>query len=99
MRADRSEAEGREMEGSSRAQPSSEDAAWMQHAIDEARAAAAMGEVPVGCVIVKDGAMRAGRVMSMTLSVDHRVVDGALAAQWMAKLKERLENPETELKT
>jgi tRNA(adenine34) deaminase len=33
------------------------DAAWMQHAIDEARAAAAMGEVPVGCVIVKDGAV------------------------------------------
>jgi pyruvate dehydrogenase E2 component (dihydrolipoamide acetyltransferase) len=44
-------------------------------------------------VIVKDGAMKAGRVMSMTLSVDHRVVDGALAALWMAKLKERLENP------
>ncbi len=33
------------------------DAAWMQHAIDEARAAAAMGEVPVGCIIVKDGAV------------------------------------------
>ena len=33
------------------------DSAWMQHAIDEARAAAAMGEVPVGCVIVKDGAV------------------------------------------
>jgi pyruvate dehydrogenase E2 component (dihydrolipoamide acetyltransferase) len=48
-------------------------------------------------VIVKDGAMKAGRVMSMTLSVDHRVVDGALAALWMAKLKERLENPETML--
>ena len=28
-------------------------------------------------VIVKDGAMRAGRVMTLTLSVDHRVVDGA----------------------
>lgn len=46
-------------------------------------------------VIVKDGAMKAGRVMSMTVSVDHRVVDGAMAAQWMAKLKERLENPES----
>ncbi len=34
-----------------------DDSAWMQHAIDEARAAAAMGEVPVGCVIVKDGAV------------------------------------------
>ncbi len=34
-----------------------DDSAWMQHAIDEARAAAAMGEVPVGCVVVKDGAV------------------------------------------
>ncbi|HVT87764.1 MAG TPA: 2-oxo acid dehydrogenase subunit E2 [Tepidisphaeraceae bacterium] len=46
-------------------------------------------------VIVKDGAIRAGKVMSMTLSVDHRVVDGALAATFMAKLKERLEKPES----
>jgi pyruvate dehydrogenase E2 component (dihydrolipoamide acetyltransferase) len=45
-------------------------------------------------VIVKDGAMRAGRVMTMTLSVDHRVVDGALAAQFMARLKDLLETPE-----
>lgn len=45
-------------------------------------------------VIVKDGAMRAGKVMSMTLSVDHRVVDGAMAAQFMARLKVLLESPE-----
>jgi pyruvate dehydrogenase E2 component (dihydrolipoamide acetyltransferase) len=45
-------------------------------------------------VIVKEGSMRAGRVMTMTLSVDHRVVDGALAAQFMARLKELLEAPE-----
>jgi pyruvate dehydrogenase E2 component (dihydrolipoamide acetyltransferase) len=45
-------------------------------------------------VIVKDGAMRAGRVMALTLSVDHRVVDGALAAQWMGRLRDLLENPE-----
>jgi pyruvate dehydrogenase E2 component (dihydrolipoamide acetyltransferase) len=45
-------------------------------------------------VIVKDGAMRAGRVMSLTLSVDHRVVDGAMAAQFMGRLRELLEAPE-----
>jgi pyruvate dehydrogenase E2 component (dihydrolipoamide acetyltransferase) len=45
-------------------------------------------------VLVKDGAMRAGRVMTMTLSVDHRVVDGACAAQFVARLRELLENPE-----
>ena len=44
-------------------------------------------------VIVKDGAMRPGRVMTMTLSADHRVVDGLLAAKFMARLKELLENP------
>jgi tRNA(adenine34) deaminase len=33
---------------------------FMQIALDEARAAAARGEVPVGCVIVRDGAVIAG---------------------------------------
>ncbi|WP_213954924.1 MULTISPECIES: tRNA adenosine(34) deaminase TadA [unclassified Variovorax] len=32
---------------------------WMQRALDEARAAAAAGEVPVGAVVVKDGALLA----------------------------------------
>jgi pyruvate dehydrogenase E2 component (dihydrolipoamide acetyltransferase) len=32
-------------------------------------------------------------VMILTLSVDHRVIDGALAAKFMKKLKEMLENP------
>ena len=45
-------------------------------------------------VIVKDGSMRPGRVMTLTLSVDHRVVDGLLAAQFAAKLKELLESPQ-----
>jgi tRNA(adenine34) deaminase len=40
----------------------SEDLRWMAAALDEARAAAAVGEVPVGAVIVHDGALvaRAG---------------------------------------
>jgi pyruvate/2-oxoglutarate dehydrogenase complex dihydrolipoamide acyltransferase (E2) component len=29
----------------------------------------------------------------MTLSADHRVVDGMLAAKFLARLKERLESP------
>ena len=44
-------------------------------------------------VIVKDGAMKAGRVMTMTLSCDHRVIDGLLAAKFMARMKELLETP------
>jgi pyruvate dehydrogenase E2 component (dihydrolipoamide acetyltransferase) len=45
-------------------------------------------------VIVKDGAMKPGRLMTLTLSADHRVVDGLLAAKFMARLKEILEAPE-----
>jgi pyruvate dehydrogenase E2 component (dihydrolipoamide acetyltransferase) len=34
-----------------------------------------------------------GQRMSLTLSCDHRVVDGALGAQWLAALKDLLEKP------
>ena len=44
-------------------------------------------------VIVENGTMRPGRVMTMTLSADHRVVDGLAAAKFLARLKEILENP------
>jgi pyruvate dehydrogenase E2 component (dihydrolipoamide acetyltransferase) len=45
-------------------------------------------------VIVSGGTMRPGRVMTMTLSCDHRVIDGMLAAKFMARLKELLEYPQ-----
>jgi pyruvate dehydrogenase E2 component (dihydrolipoamide acetyltransferase) len=32
-------------------------------------------------------------VMTVTLSADHRAVDGALAAQWLAAFVKRIENP------
>ena len=34
-------------------------------------------------------------VMSVTLSCDHRVVDGAVGAQWLQHFKEYLEKPST----
>lgn len=46
-------------------------------------------------VVVRGGEMRPGRVMTVTLSADHRVIDGVLAAKFLARLKELLENPET----
>jgi pyruvate dehydrogenase E2 component (dihydrolipoamide acetyltransferase) len=46
-------------------------------------------------VIVKDGALRAGRVMTMTLSADHRVIDGFMAARFLNRLKAELESPES----
>ncbi|NNM86705.1 MAG: pyruvate dehydrogenase complex dihydrolipoamide acetyltransferase [Phycisphaerales bacterium] len=43
--------------------------------------------------IVKNGAVVAGQVMTLSLSADHRVVDGALAAEFLGELKKLLENP------
>lgn len=45
--------------------------------------------------VVKDGALDIASVMSMTMSVDHRVVDGALGAEVIGKIKFFLENPVT----
>jgi pyruvate dehydrogenase E2 component (dihydrolipoamide acetyltransferase) len=45
-------------------------------------------------VIVSGGALRAGRAMTVMLSADHRIIDGALAARFMARLKEILESAE-----
>ncbi|WP_342115316.1 dihydrolipoamide acetyltransferase family protein [Pseudoduganella sp. OTU4001] len=45
--------------------------------------------------VVVDGALTAAPVMNMVLSVDHRAVDGALAATFAATLKRLIENPLT----
>jgi len=46
---------------------------------------------------VVDGEMRIAKVMRVTLSADHRAVDGTLAAQWLAAFVKRIENPVTSL--
>ncbi|MEM7497967.1 MAG: pyruvate dehydrogenase complex dihydrolipoamide acetyltransferase [Pseudomonadota bacterium] len=43
--------------------------------------------------VVKDGAVATATVMSVTLSVDHRVIDGALGAQFLEALVGYLEDP------
>jgi pyruvate dehydrogenase E2 component (dihydrolipoamide acetyltransferase) len=43
--------------------------------------------------VVKNGAIVIGQTMSLTLSCDHRVVDGALGAQFLGALKDLLEKP------
>ena len=47
--------------------------------------------------MVKDGALAVATVMSLTLSVDHRAVDGAVGAEYFACLKGLLEDPVTML--
>ncbi|MCW2557595.1 MAG: branched-chain alpha-keto acid dehydrogenase subunit [Mycobacterium sp.] len=43
--------------------------------------------------VVVDGELTVGTVMTVTLSADHRVIDGAVAATWMAAFVKRIENP------
>ncbi|HVJ43960.1 MAG TPA: pyruvate dehydrogenase complex dihydrolipoamide acetyltransferase [Dongiaceae bacterium] len=58
---------------------------------------------PQGCIlavgagqqqpVVRDGQLAVATVMSATLSVDHRVVDGAIGAEYLAALKKLIEQP------
>ncbi|MBI5164102.1 MAG: pyruvate dehydrogenase complex dihydrolipoamide acetyltransferase [Magnetospirillum sp.] len=58
---------------------------------------------PQGCIlavgaaeqrpVVKDGALAVATVMTCTLSVDHRVVDGAVGAEFLAAFKGLIEDP------
>jgi len=43
--------------------------------------------------VVQDGEVVAGDVMYLSVSIDHRIVDGATGARWMNVVKECLENP------
>ncbi|NGT14701.1 dihydrolipoamide acetyltransferase family protein [Achromobacter insolitus] len=43
--------------------------------------------------VVDGDDIRVGHVMSLTLSADHRVVDGALGARFLGAVKQLLENP------
>jgi pyruvate dehydrogenase E2 component (dihydrolipoamide acetyltransferase) len=44
-------------------------------------------------IATPEGNVEVGSVLSLTLSVDHRAVDGAIAAQWMRVLVQTLEAP------
>ena len=63
---------------------------------------------PQACILAVGGAVktvvpndgdsedpyRVAHLMNVTLSSDHRVVDGAVAAQWGIEFKKLIENPE-----
>ena len=44
-------------------------------------------------IVGVDGELGIATVMTVTLSADHRVIDGAVAAQWMAAFVKRVQNP------
>jgi pyruvate dehydrogenase E2 component (dihydrolipoamide acetyltransferase) len=64
---------------------------------------AAIINPPQGCIlavgageqraVARNGQLAVATVMSCTLSVDHRVVDGAIGAEFMAAFKKLIENP------
>jgi len=43
--------------------------------------------------VVKDDQIVPATIINFTLSVDHRSIDGALAAEWLAAFSKRFENP------
>jgi len=43
--------------------------------------------------VVDNGELKVGTVMRCTLSVDHRAIDGALAAQWLTAFQRAIEAP------
>ena len=45
--------------------------------------------------VVKDGALAVATVMTVTLTCDHRVVDGAMGAKWLQHFKRYVEQPIT----
>jgi pyruvate dehydrogenase E2 component (dihydrolipoamide acetyltransferase) len=47
--------------------------------------------------VVKGGALAVATVMTCTLSVDHRVLDGAIGAEFLAAFKKLIEDPITML--
>lgn len=55
----------------------------------------AVGGVQKRPVVQNDAEIRIRDMLTLTLSVDHRVVDGALAATFISRIKHHLENPET----
>lgn len=57
----------------------------------------AVGAASKRPVVADDGSLAVASVMSVTLSVDHRAIDGAVAARWLAAFRRIVENPLTAL--
>ena len=49
--------------------------------------------------VVRNGALAIATMMTVTLSSDHRHIDGALAARWLAAFRHHMENPEQSIRS
>ncbi len=43
--------------------------------------------------VVKDGQVKAATVMTVTMSIDHRAIDGAVGAEFLQVFRKLIENP------
>jgi pyruvate dehydrogenase E2 component (dihydrolipoamide acetyltransferase) len=43
--------------------------------------------------VIRNGSVVPGKVMYLSVSIDHRIVDGATGARWMNVVKDLLEHP------
>jgi pyruvate dehydrogenase E2 component (dihydrolipoamide acetyltransferase) len=53
----------------------------------------AVGEILLKPVVLDDGTIGAANIMKMTLSCDHRVIDGAVGAEFLNEFRKMLEEP------
>lgn len=53
----------------------------------------AVGAAEPRPVVETDGSLGVATMMTVTLSADHRVLDGVLAAEWLAAFTKRIEQP------
>jgi pyruvate dehydrogenase E2 component (dihydrolipoamide acetyltransferase) len=54
----------------------------------------AVGKARPKMIVADDGAPRAATMLRVTLSIDHRAIDGATGAGFLNVLRERLQHPE-----
>ena len=53
----------------------------------------ALGKTTPTPIVADDGSIKVGKIMNMTLSCDHRVIDGAEGAKFLFDLKQMMEQP------
>ncbi len=70
---------------------------YPDHSSQTQAAILAVGSAQPRVVATSDGGFAEAQVLSATLSCDHRVVDGALGAQWLAAFRGYVEEPSTML--
>jgi len=54
----------------------------------------AVGRIIKSPFVLQDNSITVRPVMNLTLTVDHRAMDGVLGAKFLTEIKERLENPD-----